>query len=416
MTQFESEEIYLRVEEVNPTSADIRVYHNSESDLFWFYTYTSDMEVNALQLLEEELAKTLEFYGEIPAYKGRNKSIPIRNLEAKTQYRVIAAFISISGEVISEVADLLFWTERDPEVFYLKDDWKIERLPQRTIDKKNVEKENFQCTVGDTLDTYIPFVIRKKDFEAYASLKACFDDFVKKSNENNIRWRTSIRNKNYLYQEERLMSDDYVYFMLGVDEEGRLTGYYSKTDEKIAQENQSDDYKYWLGDWKMSGFDYQGNALEYEVTIAAYENNLYYKMYGYEYQSKDNQYAEIPNQFPIVLSFEKATGDVYVISQFLGMETTSDVYFYLFGNINLDGVINYVSQENLKLARFTAKDKDKPEILSCSYDLYDSYGVQLTGFWTSFGIAYSGWIAYGFAPFSADCKVINLDEMTLSRL
>lgn len=402
--------IKLSVDELFQEKAHIRVRHDGASDQFWFYFLTPDLESDARELIEEEMQQTLDFYGEIIGNLGVNKSVTFDNLSARTNYRAIAAAISPTGEVCSNIAELVFCTKRDPAIFEVNENWNISYSKRAASETDpDVETEYFTVSSTDSL-TYYPFVVLKSDFEnTYGNdVRSCFESYVDFRNSENIKWSKVVMVADGVHTEDRLRSNVYLAFMMGIDAEGELTGYYALNEIDIKQETPTDEYAAWLGEWTVSGTDYDNNPKSYDIRIEADENNLYYKMYGWEGDITDGYYSEVPHTFPITLYFEKATGNAYVVSGFIG-EPLEDVLFYIYGNADISGSITAINIDNRKVARFENVN-GVPHLLPEEYAVYDYAGNYLKGKYVSFSYCYTlrGYEYVGWAPFTADNKVPEL--------
>ena len=112
--------ITLDVDKLSLSSANIRVRHDGSADLNWVYLLTSDLTTDADQLIDADVAKSLQLTGEILANKGQNKSILMPDLSPKSYYRFICKVIdSLTGETIGKAAKIEFRTRRDPDLFEL---------------------------------------------------------------------------------------------------------------------------------------------------------------------------------------------------------------------------------------------------------------------------------------------------------
>lgn len=385
----------LRVDEVFQEKAYIRLFHDGNQDDFWYYMLTEDFQTDAATLLEDEIARVLAAEGKLKGNVGTNKNILLEGLQPKSEYRIIAARITHAGVITGQVADLVFETERNPDVFEVWPAWNI-TYKARTIvnDDPDQEKEVFTCAVSDESsdEPYIPCLITKKDFEqAYKSnLRACFEDYVDYCNSLNTKWADEVKVSASEFVQDRLIHDDYILFMIGLDAEGNLTGYYAKSEFTLKQETASDAYKAWLGVWKLTGNTANG-SLEYEVEIVPDENNLYYKMYGYEIHTIAGL-EDIPHLRPMKLYFEKKSGDVYVISEELpdieNNQALADFWdFYAYGSVEVvygdQLTIIPIDIPNLRIARFSLDDASHASAYptEISIDLYEKhYNTEFVAF------------------------------------
>lgn len=141
--------VTLRLDEAFQEKAYIRLNHDGSQDDFWCYLVTQDMQTGAETLMKAHVEGALESTGEIEGNTGTNKNITVNNLEAKTSYRVIAARILPDGSITGNVAELVFTTLRNPDVFEVHPTWEIAYDGRRTAsDDLNQESEVFDCSVG----------------------------------------------------------------------------------------------------------------------------------------------------------------------------------------------------------------------------------------------------------------------------
>ena len=383
----ETVNLTLRLDQVFLEKAYIRLLHDGAPDDFWYYMLTDDFQTEASVLIEAELERVLNADGKIRGNVGTNKNITLEGLQPKTEYRIIAARITPAGKVTGEVAELVFETDRNPDVFEEWPAWKITYKERRVAaDDPDMETEVFTCAVNDEAsdEPYIPCLITKKDFaSAYGSnLRRCFEDYISYCNSLNYKWSDEISTTASEFVQDRLVHDDYVLFMIGVDAEGKLTGYYSKTEFTLEQEKATEAYMAWLGEWKLTGMTNSG-MLEYTVEIVPDERNLYYKMYGYEIHTI-NGLEEIPNIRPLKLYFEKKTGDVYVISEALpdieDNQALADFWdFFVYGSVEVmygdQLTIIPVDIPNIRIASFSLDDASHASAKGAeiSIDLYDKH-------------------------------------------
>lgn len=412
--------VKLRLDETLQEKAYVRLTHNGSRGDYWYYIVTEDLDTDAKLLLNAELAAELETSGQIEGNVGTNKSIALTGLKARTDYRVIASRISSQGEIVGEVAELCFVTLRDPDVFEVYESWSISYKERKVEQEPYYETEVFDCKVaGDTAQTYIPCLLTKEDFQsAYGgNIRRCFEDYVAYLNLSNVKWPNEVRKQDSEFLQDRLRHGDYILFMIGVDETGELTGYYTRTDCKIQQEQPVEEYNAWIGNWVLSG-EYQGTKISYDVEIAPDENNLYYKMYGWERLTALDYFEALPDMLPIQLYFYRPTGNVYVVSEALpDLEdpTLAEFYdFFFYGCVEVDGEVIVVDADNYSMARFTMTDADHasvtPEMFPFQYN-----GAVYERPFLYFGYFYTSALYGGYTPVTTDMMVPAISTMKLVR-
>ena len=416
--------VTLRLDEVFQEKAYVRLNHDGAQDDFWFYILTADLETEAAVLLGDDIAGKIEADGALTGHVGTNKNITFENLAPKTEYRVIAARITPMGEILGNVAELRFKTMRDPDVFEIHPSWKIDYKERRNVDG-NVDEERdvFSCTVSDTTETYVPCLLTKADFTGTYkdNLRACFEDYIAYCNLSGVKWNKTAVSKSCEHVEDRLRSGEYLLFMIGVDTLGTLTGLYAQTEYNLKQEVASDAYAKWVGKWTLKG-SHGDQVITYPVEIKADENNLYYRMYGYESTTAGVGLQGVPSTLPILLYFEKSTGDAYVVSEELPdyPDFAGIYYFYLYGCIEIDynGTMTEVPVDiaNMRIARFRLNEAGNHAAAYPERFIYDLSGTHYDTEFLYFNYSYIFPALYqGLVPVTTDSKVPRISTMTLDR-
>lgn len=393
--------VVLDVDEVTLESVRVRVRHDGDADLLWVYLLTQDLTTPAEELLSEKLATDLELTGEIVAYTGRNKSVTLTDLQPKTYYRFICSTIDeVTGGLSGTPSDLKFRTKRDPSVFELNPNWKISR-GSRSTGNDMMEYDNFLCTSTDD-ESYVVLPIRKADLDYYYSndVVSLFNDFYSDFGlkVGDSQWKKIVMSGDNTWSEDRLRSADWCVYMLGIDPEGELTGLYQQTYFTIEQEEQTEEYKRWLGTWKV----YKDGVEQFEITVIPSENNLWYYVGGWEsanmYQYDTNDPALMFETF-----FDKSTGKMNFISQYVNTLIEGDEHrdFYFSGSFYYGN--NYV----IDALNFRMADTQFTETVN--YTEAEITGNQFSASGMSFPIQEIGYIYYyGSNPASISLEIPDL--------
>ena len=417
--------VSLRVDEVFQTKAYVRLNHDGPAEEYWFHMLTQNLNADAAEILRDSIEKALTPEGSrLMVSQGTNKNLTFDNLAPKTEYRVIASRVLVDGSLVGNVAELTFKTLRDLDVFEVHPEWRIE-YKERRVSKDNPDEETeiFSCTVGDSKDTYVPCLLSRADYKnSYAdSLRACLEDYIAFRNSEHVKWDKVVLSEDYEHVEDRLRSGDYILFMVGVDSTGVLTGYYAKEEFEIKQETASDAYLKWIGDWKLTGMC-GDQSISYPVKIKAEENNLYYRMYGWESTSCYGYFEELPTALPILLYFEKSTGCAYVVSEELNSlsNLAGIYYFYLYGCIEIDyeGTMTVMPVDipNLKVARLTVNEAGNRAYATPERFEFDMNGVHYDAEYVYFSYTYIFPAVYqGLVPVTTDSVVPRIASMVLEK-
>ena len=419
--------ISLRVDAVGQDNVEIRLTHNGSGEDYWYCMNSDNLTAEASAILERELRTLLREDEEIEANVGINKYLVFKNLKANTKYRAIAARIDVYGRIVGNVAEVTYQTMRDPAVFEEIGYWNMsykKRRPASEDAETESEFDVFECKVSDndTTETFVPVIVSKSDFqEVYGGdVRRCFEDYVEFRNSENFKWRNKVSNKSCEYEQERLRSGDYWMFMMGVTKDGVLTGYYSRNSLTLEQEQQTLDYAKWLGVWRLSEKVPSAESIEYMVTINADENNLYLRMTGWENTSKVEEplrgYLE---RLPVLLYFEKATGDIFVVSEELAdlsTEVEAQFYdFYLYGLVYMGAELSLINLPNIRLARMSMDVNGNVTVTPEKFT-YTEDGKAMTARFESFCYTYTTTLWPSLTPMTPDIKVIEIDNLKMEKL
>lgn len=388
---FENVKFTLREDVILQEEAKIRVIHNGADDVAWVCMHTTDMERSADELIDEYVSTSLEVLEIIEAHKGANISVPVKGLTVKTRYRfIVKAIDQMTGELYGKAASISFITERDPDVFEINENWKVERSERTTLTtpgtEEEMEYENFICTSSDK-EPYIVAPILKSDLKDYYDndLRAFFEDYVNDfgPEAGNRDWMNIIKTGDCKWQEQRLRSSQNLYsdnddnswliYMIGVDGFGGLTGLYQVQDVKIPQEKATDAYNRWIGTWEV----YSNSELAFEIAILPLENNQWYRVLGWE---SNNIYAldTYDINMDVELFFEKKSGDTYFTSQYVNTMTdnTTAVEYYFTGSFYYANSPMVLGADflNQKLAKASLTNDDMANVTAMMFN-FNALGI-----------------------------------------
>lgn len=315
----ESIEFILKEDVIYLQTASIRVKHNGPESTQWVYMNTEDLTTDADQLITDRVKIESDLTDQIVSQNKTNFSLNIKNLEAKQAYRLIVKAIDPqTGKLYGKVAELIYKTRRDPDVWEENANWSISRKNERTQgiaegSSEIIEYENFECSSTDE-EAYIILTISRDDYNDYKKaddhkdkLRTIFEDYHSDMSSLDD-YEDCILKGNGIWKEQRLRSGDYLAFMIGVDADGELSGLYKRADITIAQETPTEGYNKWLGWWEVSFTD--GSA-PWNVYIDDLDANMWYLSIGWEPEAISEQVYNMG----LKLYFDKSSDKVYFISQ-----------------------------------------------------------------------------------------------------
>ena len=169
--------------------------------------------------------------------------------------------------------------------------------------------------------------------------------------------------KAFMRQERKDAADDYIYsggsrnisfdvfrhgtwyaFVMGLDATGNLTGEYTYSKFEVSEEVPTEEYKKWLGSWKVKA---PGLGFDYTLTITQQEANYVYRVDGWECYPKDRESYWKGEGFVMMdqeyLETFYDSGDMYFTSQYIQTykETNgTNVDEIFLGEVDYDGILH----------------------------------------------------------------------------
>ena len=131
---------------------------------------------------------------------------------------------------------------------------------------------------------------------------------------------------------DRARSGEYVYILIGLSKEGKVTGDYTQTTVVIEQEAATEAYKKWIGEWLVSN-----GEVGYRIAVSQSEANWLYRVDGWETGGSISSNGTVMDQEYIEARFDRQSGNMIFFSQYLGGydDTNWGIYVdeYFLGNI-----------------------------------------------------------------------------------
>lgn len=362
-------EFILREDAIYLQTASIRVKHNGPESTQWVYMNTEDLTTDADQLITDRVKIESDLTDQIVSQNKTNISLNLKNLEAKQTYRLIVKAIDPqSGRLYGKVAELVYKTRRDPDVWEINDSWSVTLKSERTQgiaegSSEVIEYENFECKSSDE-ESYIVLTLSKDDFNNYRKeddhkdkIRTIFEDYHSDMSSMDD-YEDYILKGNTIWKEQRLRSGDYVTFMIGVDEDGELSGLYKKTDVTIAQETPTEGYNKWLGWWEIS---FSNGSAPWNVYIDDLDANMWYLSIGWEPEAISEQVYNMG----LKLYYDKSSEKIYFISQEVATaDDGTSIHYY--GTFPYGTYQTVLDVDNVRLAEARITDLQGTQAKICA--------------------------------------------------
>ncbi|MBR6933493.1 MAG: hypothetical protein IKH49_09350 [Bacteroidales bacterium] len=202
-----------------------------------------------------------------------------------------------------------------------------------------VERVSVRCPGADY---YILRTISPDDLkDLYKNdLKAFFEEEAKYLREDAYNYKEKVTD--YFYVEEvqdylldRMRMGNWLMFLVGMDDNGFITGSYAETSVNIPEETPTESYNKWIGEWNIGD-----GKIIYPISIEKGEANYTYIIRGWETGSSiDEKTGEQMNQEYLEAEYDNNNGNLYFKSQYLGTYTENNVGIdeLFLGKINYKG-------------------------------------------------------------------------------
>lgn len=325
----------LEVTEVEADQAKIKVEHNGTTKDSWYGFVTTESDVNAA--IAAKVTELTADGGKISGLKkNRSTTVTVRNLEPETDYAYVVFGMTAEGELYGTANSVKFETAKGEVVMTVNPAWKVEYTGAGVIYEQEYE-HTITVTSTDNNKYFITGLSKEyfeqNDLKAIAEeelayVKAYIDQF-NQQNGTNYTIDAMLFDGSGV---DALMLDpgEWYAMAIGVGPDGELSGLYAISEViTIAEEEMSEAYAAWLGDWTFTG----ANGAAYNVTFAKGVSNQSYQMTGWQdmtqipvevtWLAEDGIWVIYPQSFgTYTIDNEGTEGDIY----FLGAQETEQGY------------------------------------------------------------------------------------------
>lgn len=249
---------------------------------------------------------------------------------------------------------------REQTVFTLKENktWSIEYGGRQTVQGATVEVINVSNVPANTL--YLVSVINRANYSTY-------EGKLKEFMENELE---AVGDYVYTGSPETILFDPFrsgtwYAFIIAIDSEKNLTGEYAYIKFEVEQEEPSEAYLKWLGNWTATD-----GKITYNLKVSQEEANFIYRVDGWEVFEG----AKVQMDLEYLETFFD-NGRMYFTSQYITSYEDEDlngvtVDECFLGEIDYDGIyapmgLYIIEDENIDLACAMLKGDDTAVIQPC---------------------------------------------------
>lgn len=245
--------------------------------------------------------------------------------------------------------------------------WSIEYAGRKVVEGVNTEEIRVNNVSGNQL--YLVSVINKANYSTYGGdLLAFMKNELQNNSEHVYMGAPEI------IQFGRFRHGTWYAFIIGLDANKKLTGEYAYTKFNVEEEEPSEAYLRWLGEWTVSD-----GHISYDILISQEEANQVYRLDGWEIRSGDPDGWEQMNMEYLETDFEPSDGRMYFVSQYISTYEDealngAEVDELFLGVIDYDGIMEemglyIVPDEGIDLAYTHIEGEDKITIRPCDINV-----------------------------------------------
>ena len=254
---------------------------------------------------------------------------------------------------------------REQQVVTLKENktWSIEYGGRQTVQGAKVEVINIADVPSNTL--YLVSLINRDNYATYeGDLKA----FMQAELEYALQY-----GDDYIYtgSPQTILFDPFRHgtwyaFIIALDSDKNITGEYAYKKFEVEEEEPTEDYLKWIGDWTATDGRYV-----YNLQVTSLESNFMYRVDGWEVFNG----AQVQMDLEYLETYYDPNGCMYFVSQFIQSyedEDNNNVVMEecFLGEVDYDGILHsqgiyLVPDEGLDLACATFKGDGTAVIEPC---------------------------------------------------
>lgn len=298
-------EFRLTVTGVEGTTISATVASTGDKDDTYLCFCTEDLETDIMSLVGRKIEELGN--GLTSQLASGNRMFNFDKLKPFTEYRVIVVGVLRDGSSYGVASSARAETLEGPVVYEENPAWNV-TYSGRGLSSKGEPSDMISVT-STSDDRYFTFVYPLDGLEAeYESIDkfieamTAFIDATLASYAAmgiELTWEDVTYTKSVENEPNKLLLDDqtYVAFAIGVDTEGKNTGWYAMSGAfKPQLLPAGDDYTVWLGKWSVTGANGQTSTID----LSPHTSSLSFMMSGFAFDTTP----------PVIVAFDNATGEL----------------------------------------------------------------------------------------------------------
>lgn len=242
----------------------------------------------------------------------------------------------------------------------------------------------------DTQHYYIDVITKasfqddfKNDVASYA--QSLHDNLAADVKDGNAQWSDLLGTRESYILFDRLRAGEWKAFAVGFTSSGELTGKYAVLDFPVAEEKPTAAFNDWLGTWKISGMDLEGNKVAYTITLRSSESNYAYWLSGWEPAQSEDE-----TNYEFEVFFNKENHHLEFNSLYFETVKFDDGEYEvcLNGNYKYNGKYYYVNEDIALADGIISDDGKSAQVIGCGLTLEMQGGQTFETQFTSMQMMY----------------------------
>lgn len=269
----------IELTEVTHELAKFKIKHDGVKADTWHYFPTTETDIT--KAIETEVAAIMAEGKSLQS--STSKNVTVRGLEAETTYSLVVFGLSTKGEVYGQPATFEFTTAAAPlEGFQVNPAWTVSYIGDYEYEGEILQ----HVVMVESTDTNPYFTTAwPKEFFDQTTIETIAEEEITAW----VEYLTqSGKTLDYILSYESSLSqvsidtkygNEWYIIAIGADAKGNATGYYAISElVTIVEEEPTEEYAAWLGDWTFTG----DNGVAFDVTFEKGVANQTYYMTGWE--------------------------------------------------------------------------------------------------------------------------------------
>ena len=427
----------LEVVDISYNSATLSVKHDGTSSDTWYGFVSGNPGKSDAILIADKISEIIA-NGDLKKLNKRTSArVELTDLEPAKKYKYIVFAITPDGQIYGKSASITFTTEESSFLLSQCEDWTVSREGRDASTNQEIYTVKFNKT--NAARCHVCFIPKSlvEYYEEMEDIKASYEEYggiLGKIGEyeflftvlDMLVWEELYEywgyydsdesyftqetfSESYTFKAPRQSTGDYYAIAIGF-KDCEPTLVYSVNEITIEEEEPSEAYEKWLGEWTITG----KNNIEYSLRLEEADPNFIYYLYGWECGA-DLSFDFTKYEIGIPCYFDALKGELQLKSTVVSGEEES--YYGIFGyeKYEAENSIVILEPEDI-LATAAMPVNGVTELIGSDSVRYDENGTTIPFQYGHIGYVMnsSGMISYWNTPVSLPATLTKSEATPVS--